>query len=181
MDTNTKNPLGRPSKYKDNYCTQAKKLCLLGATDKELADFFEVEESTINNWKIEHPEFLESIKKGKLIADAKVADSLYNRALGYKAPDVDIRVINDEIVQTPLIKHYPPDTTAAIFWLKNRHPEKWKGKPNIRVERLLDLEAEKIHLEIQSLKIDMSIDDEPELLEEYALTPDEAQPKKPVL
>ncbi|MGC6358379.1 helix-turn-helix domain-containing protein, partial [Pasteurella multocida] len=104
------------------------KLCLLGATDKDIANFFEVSESTLNNWKNEYPEFLESIKKGKMLADANVAERLYKRALGYEAPDVDIRVIENKIVETPLIKHYPPDPTSAIFWLKNRQPEKWRDK-----------------------------------------------------
>lgn len=119
---------GQPTKYKPEYVTQVEKLCLLGATDKDIADFFEVAESTINNWKIEYPEFLESIKRGKLLADANVANSLYKRALGYEAPDIDIRVIDNQIVETPLIKHYPPDPTSAIFWLKNRQPDKWRDK-----------------------------------------------------
>ncbi|HDR1425398.1 TPA: helix-turn-helix domain-containing protein, partial [Pasteurella multocida] len=97
-------------------------------TDKDIANFFEVSESTLNNWKNEYPEFLESIKKGKMLADANVAERLYKRALGYEAPDVDIRVIENKIVETPLIKHYPPDPTSAIFWLKNRQPEKWRDK-----------------------------------------------------
>ncbi|MDE4014421.1 hypothetical protein Q7499_00930 [Glaesserella parasuis] len=57
-----------------------------------------------------------------------VANSLYKRALGYEAPDIDIRVIENQIVETPLIKHYPPDPTSAIFWLKNRQPDKWRDK-----------------------------------------------------
>ncbi|HEH9820657.1 TPA: helix-turn-helix domain-containing protein, partial [Pasteurella multocida] len=113
---------------KSEYVAQVKKLCLLGATDKDIANFFEVSESTLNNWKNEYPEFLESIKKGKMLADANVAERLYKRALGYEAPDVDIRVIENKIVETPLIKHYPPDPTSAIFWLKNRQPEKWRDK-----------------------------------------------------
>ncbi|WHP44221.1 hypothetical protein [Pasteurella multocida] len=63
-----------------------------------------------------------------MLADANVAERLYKRALGYEAPDVDIRVIENKIVETPLIKHYPPDPTSAIFWLKNRQPEKWRDK-----------------------------------------------------
>lgn len=121
-------PGGRPSLYSPEYAEQAFKLCLLGATDKDLAGFFCVEESTINNWKVAHPEFLESIKGGKDEADAKVAHSLYNRALGYSHPDIDIRVANGEIVETPIIKHYPPDATSAIFWLKNRQRDKWRDK-----------------------------------------------------
>lgn len=121
--------MGRPSKYKKEFAEQAKKLCLLGATDAELADFFEVPESTLNNWKKAHPEFMESLKSGKRLADAQVAEKLFNRALGYSHPEDDIRALNGEIVITPTIKRYPPDTTAAIFWLKNRQPERWRDKP----------------------------------------------------
>lgn len=120
--------MARPTKYQDDYAEQARKLCLLGATDAELADFFEVEESTLNNWKHAHPEFMESIKKGKTQADADVADRLYQRAMGFEHPEVDIRVISGEIVKTPIRKVYAPDPTAAIFWLKNRQRAKWRDK-----------------------------------------------------
>lgn len=123
-----KRPVGRPSEYKPEYAEQARKLCLLGATDAEMADFFNVTETTINNWKNDFPEFFESIKKGKLLADANVADRLYQRAMGYEAPDVDIRVVDGQIIETPLTKYYPPDTPAAIFWLKNRQKAKWRDK-----------------------------------------------------
>tara|TARA_A100001391_G_C5071602_1_gene278378 strand:+ start:337 stop:771 length:435 start_codon:yes stop_codon:yes gene_type:complete len=121
-------PAGQPTKYKPEYVEQAFKLCLLGATDNDLAKFFDVDVSTINNWKSSHSEFFESIKSGKDEADANVAKSLYQRALGYSHPDLDLRVANGEIVETPIIKHYPPETTAAIFWLKNRQREKWRDK-----------------------------------------------------
>ncbi|MBT0318577.1 helix-turn-helix domain-containing protein [Morganella morganii] len=122
---------GKPSSYQPEYAEQARKLCLLGATDKELADFFNVSESTINKWKIDFVEFSESIKKGKDLADADVAERLFNRACGYVAPDVDIKVIDSKIVMTDFMKHYPPDTTAAIFWLKNRQKNKWRDKQEI--------------------------------------------------
>lgn len=125
------NNMARPTKYEEAYAEQARKLCLLGHTDAELAEFFEVSESTINNWKHEHPEFLESIKKGKAVADGDVVDRLYQRAMGYVAPDLDIRVIENNIVETPFLKHYPPDTTAAIFWLKNRQPKVWRDKQEV--------------------------------------------------
>lgn len=120
--------MGRPSKYKPEYADQARKLCLLGATDKELADFFEVAEDTINEWKRVHIEFSVSVKKGKDQADAEVADRLYQRALGFEHPEVDIRVVAGGIVQTPITKIYAPDPTAAIFWLKNRQKDKWRDK-----------------------------------------------------
>lgn len=120
---------GRPSKWKDEFVEQALKLARLGATDKEAADFFGVKISTITKWKLEKAEFSTALKEGKIFSDANVASSLYHRALGYSHEDVDIRVIDRKIVQTTIIKHYPPDTTAAIFWLKNRRPDKWRDKP----------------------------------------------------
>lgn len=120
--------LGRPTKYKEEYNEQAYKLCLLGHTDAELASFFEVDERTINNWKIDYPDFFQSIKKGKEIADGNVVQSLYHRAIGYQAPDIDIKMYEGQIIETPYTKHYPPDATSAIFWLKNRQPKKWRDK-----------------------------------------------------
>jgi hypothetical protein len=119
---------GRPTLYNPKMNKQAEKFCKLGATDKELADFFEIAESTLNLWKTEHPKFMESIKRGKEQADAEVAEKLFKRATGYSHPDVDIKVVNEEIVTTRLTKHYPPDTAAAIFWLKNRQKKKWRDK-----------------------------------------------------
>lgn len=119
---------GRPSKYKEEFVKQAAKLAALGATDLEMADFFGVSHQTLNAWKVAHPEFLESLKIGKEKADERVEHSLYCRAMGYSHEETDIRVVNNEIVMTPMIKHYPPDTTAMIFWLKNRKPAEWRDK-----------------------------------------------------
>lgn len=135
---------GRPTEYKSEYCVQVEKLCKLGATDKEIADFFEVDESTINRWKLEYSEFCESIKKGKTLADANVADRLYQRAMGYTHDAVKIFPSGGETedkegnkVKGPLIvpyqEHYPPDTVAAIFWLKNRQKDKWRDKQEVDV------------------------------------------------
>lgn len=120
--------MSRPTKYKPEFAGQAAKLCALGATDAQLADFFEVAVSTINLWKVQHPAFSESIKVPKAEADDRVEQSLYRRALGYEHDEVDIRVVSGELVTTPIRKHYPPDTTAGIFWLKNRRPAEWREK-----------------------------------------------------
>jgi hypothetical protein len=121
-------PQGRPSKYKEEHDEQAFKLSLLGATDEQLADFFNVAVSTVNLWKENHPSFSESIKRGKQVADAEVANSLYRRALGYSHPEDKIfnNAGEEMVVQTT--KHYPPDTTAAIFWLKNRQKAQWRDR-----------------------------------------------------
>lgn len=103
-------------------------MCLLGATDQDIADFFSVSEATINTWKKKHPEFLESIKRGKTLADAQVADRLFKRATGYVHDDVHISNYQGDITITKIEKHYAPDTTAAIFWLKNRQRDKWRDR-----------------------------------------------------
>lgn len=119
---------GRPTKYKPEFAAQAAKLCELGATDAQLADFFEVSVSTVNLWKVTHKEFSESIKVPKATADERIEQSLYRRAMGYEHDEVDIRVIDHALVQTPIRKYYPPDSTALIFWLKNRKPTEWRDK-----------------------------------------------------
>lgn len=119
---------GRPTLYKPEYAEQVRKYCLLGATDKELAEFFDVHLDTIFEWVSVYPEFSESRKKGKEQADANVADRLYQRAMGYEHDEVDIKVVAGDIVKTPIRKIYAPDPTAAIFWLKNRQSAKWRDK-----------------------------------------------------
>lgn len=121
----------RKTAYKPEYDEQAEKLCKLGATDKDLADFFEVTEQTINNWKNDFPSFFESIKKGKLLADANVAERLYQRAMGFEHDSEEIKVVDGDIERVPVRKIYPPDATAAIFWLKNRRPKDWRDKQEI--------------------------------------------------
>jgi len=124
---------GRPTKYKDEYVDLAYKYCLLSATDNDLAKFFEVDVATVNKWKIDHPEFYDSIKRGKEIADAQVASRLYKRAIGYERKEDKIFQFKGEPVVVPTEVHYQPDTTAAIFWLKNRQPSKWRDTQNIEL------------------------------------------------
>ncbi len=122
---------GRPTKYRAEFAQEAYKLCLLGLTDAELAEYFGATEQTVNNWKLNHPEFFESLKRGKENADSEIAQKLYHRAKGYEHPEEQIFQYQGEPVIVPTIKRYPPDTTAAIFWLKNRQPQKWRDKQEL--------------------------------------------------
>ena len=119
---------GRPTKYKEEYAEQAKKLCDLGATDKHLCDFFGIAMSTLSKWKLEHPEFSASIRLGKEIPDQNVKRSLYNRAMGYTCLESKLNVVNGEIIETVVEKHYPPDPTCIQFFLKNRMPDEFRDR-----------------------------------------------------
>ena len=105
--------LGRPSGYKPEYAQVASELCENGATMEELAFHFDVCIKTIYNWKNNHQAFLHAINVNKKVADDEVVRSLYQKAVGYTKAD-GTRV--------------PGDTTAQIFWLKNRRPEDWRDK-----------------------------------------------------
>jgi hypothetical protein len=116
---------GRPSGFTAAHCEQAFRLALLGATDEEMADFWGITTQTLNVWKKSAPGFLAALMRGKLDADANVANKLYQRAIGYSHKAV--KIFNDQ--GTPLIvpytEHYPPDTNAATTWLALRQRGRW--------------------------------------------------------
>jgi hypothetical protein len=119
---------GRPTKYQAAYAKQVHKLCLLGATDVEIARFFEVSETTINTWKQKHPPFARALRTGKTMADAEVASRLYERAVGYSHPEEKIMQHEGKVIRARTTKHYPPETQAGSLWLRNRQPDKWRDK-----------------------------------------------------
>jgi len=126
----SKNPKGRPTKYKAAYAAQARKLALLGMTDRGMANFFEISESTLNLWKKEHSDFSESIRAGKVEADARVAAALFHSALGGST----VTEVKEEVdaegnsVTRKTVRELPPNVTAQQFWLKNRQPQSWRDK-----------------------------------------------------
>ncbi len=128
---------GRPTLYREEYAEQAYKLCLLlGATDADLAAFFDVTEATVNNWKDQYPEFFESVKRGKAPADMHIAQKLFHRAEGAEWEEEQAIKVktgpHTETVEVVTVKRAaPPDTTAMIFWLKNRQSKKWRDKIDI--------------------------------------------------
>jgi hypothetical protein len=102
--------VGRPSPYDPEIHPElARKLCLLGTTNQQLADILDVGISTIDLWIRTHAEFSCALKKGRALADIEVAATLYQRALA-------------------------GDVTACIFWLKNRKADRWREKHEYVVE-----------------------------------------------
>lgn len=121
---------GRPTKYDPLYAERVYKLCLLGATEKQIADILGCSVRVIADWKQAHPDFLQAIARGRLEADAEIAHSLYHRALGYSHPAKKILQYEGVPVIVDYIEHYPPDTNAASLWLRNRQPTLWRDKPS---------------------------------------------------
>jgi len=129
---------GRPSAFKREWTPIAELLGELGATDEQIGKCFGVGASAIKMWRLRNPVFCAAVKRGKEVADNAVVQSLFHRALGYSHADIDIRSVAvgggvSRIVKTPVTKHYPPDPTSCIFWLKNRVPAQWRE----RLEQIL--------------------------------------------
>jgi transcriptional regulator with XRE-family HTH domain len=120
--------------------------CRDGLTEEQIAKNLGISVQTLNVYKKDHPEFLESLKRGKEVADIEVENALYKRAIGYKYDEVtkervvakdkygepvkdDNGAVITELKITKVVtKEVQPDTTAQIFWLKNRKPTEWRDK-----------------------------------------------------
>jgi hypothetical protein len=120
---------GRPTLYDpEKHPRLVRNLALVGFSENLIANSLGISGGTFNNWKNEHEEILNALREGREEADGAVAASLFQRALGYSHPDVDIKMYKGDIIETPIIKHYPPDTQAAIKWLENRQHAKWRQR-----------------------------------------------------
>jgi hypothetical protein len=118
---------------------------LLGATNEDLADLFEVSLATVGNWLRRYPAFKKAVQGGRDVADAEVAHSLHRQTLGFTHPDVKILVIEGEAQKIPYDRYFPPDRQAAIHWLRNRRRKQWREviehEHTISDEKLRELEA----------------------------------------
>ena len=113
-----------------------------GLFDKDIAKKMNVSEATLNNYKKKYPEFKQALRKGKEIVDIEVENALFKKALGYNVPvqkafklkDIVYGENGKKISETERIEyaeeeiHVPADTTAQIFWLKNRKKAQWRDK-----------------------------------------------------
>jgi transcriptional regulator with XRE-family HTH domain len=122
---------------------------MLGATNEELGAILGVSRATIHNWMEEFPDFRKAIEEGKVAADARVAEKLYQRAIGYERPATRFFANPDgPPTQVDYTYHHAPDTSAAIFWLRNRRREDWREQVEHRHstshELLVVLEAARL-------------------------------------
>lgn len=121
---------GRPTLYHPDFAETAHNYCLLGATNADLAAFFDVAARTIDNWIATHDDFGAAVRRGRAAADARVARCLYDKAVGYDRT-VSRTVLHQGREHTlSQVVHVAPDTRACIFWLRNRQPAAWNGPPS---------------------------------------------------
>ena len=132
-----------------------------GLTDEQIAQKMGISRSTLADWKNRFPDISDTLKKSKEVADAKVEDSLYRRAVGYRYDEVTYERVKNartgefEKVETKRVsKEAIPDVGAQIFWLKNRRPDKWKD----RIDASVSMEEQKpdmlsdVRAEMEKLK-----------------------------
>lgn len=109
-----------------------------GLTDVQIANNMGIAESTLYEYKKKYPEFAKALKKGKEVVDREVENALLKRALGYEYEEIKKEnVKNPETGKSELVvtevktKRVNPDTTAQIFWLKNRKPKEWRDTQQV--------------------------------------------------
>ncbi|WP_296334148.1 helix-turn-helix domain-containing protein [Veillonella sp. LMAG:2] len=104
-----------------------------GFTDEQIATKIGISKQTFYDWKKKYPDFSDSLKKGKEIVDIQVENALLKRALGYEYVEYSEECSEDGIKKKKIVKHVMPDTTAQIFWLKNRRPDLWRDKRDLEM------------------------------------------------
>lgn len=159
--------VGRPTDFRPEFLIPAQKLSKLGATDMEIADFFGVDVRTIYRWKATNKKFCQSLKAGKKEADDRVERSLFQRAVGFEHDSVKIFLPKDatEPVYAPYREYIPPDTTAGIFWLKNRREKEWRDRIQQEISGEMTLKAVLVPVLSTERKPDPLPAFEPKLLE----------------
>src|SRR5215470_2257537 len=111
-----------PLRFTPTHTDLARKFCMLGATDDDLAHLLEIPRETLDAWLADVPEFAAAVRAGRDVADATVADRLYARAIGYSHEATKVFNNRGEIIRETYVEHYPPDVPACIFWLRQRRP-----------------------------------------------------------
>lgn len=152
--------MGKHIKITQEIIDNARKLAHYGMTVDQIAEFFGVCEKTFYNWMNKNPDLLAAVNEGRDVADARVERSLFERATGYSHPEEKIFNNNGKEMRVKTTKHYPPDTTAAIFWLKNRKPKQWRDKSKVDLSSSDGTMSPNGLTEAQRADIDKVLDDE---------------------
>lgn len=141
---------GRPSGFNASLKSRIVELVEQGKTLDQVGEIIGVSRQTIHNWCGQHKDLLYAVREARQVADELVEASLFSRAVGYSHPEQKVFCDKGEIITHDMIKHHPPDTQAAVFWLRNRQPERWKEKSegdvtvnnHLHVDKLTDEQLE---------------------------------------
>lgn len=141
-----------------------------GLTDEQIANNIGIRRETLYDWKKKYPNISNSLKRGKEVVDIEIENAMVKRALGYEYEETKTYISESDgkkikrVEKT--IKQVAPDTTAQIFWLKNRKPDTWRDKQNIEHSGQIESKAseltdEELAEEIKKLekKLGLDVDD----------------------
>lgn len=146
--------MGRRTKFSNEKLEEAKKLAKEGYTDEDIAFKLNIGIRTLYDWKKKYPQFMQALKENKDYFDDKVEQALLKRALGYEYEETEIIASKDgknsKVKKTK--KVIPPDTTAIIFWLKNRQPGKWRNRIELQHGGQIKTETNMQELSIEELR-----------------------------
>lgn len=106
-----------------------------GLTDEQIAKNIGISRSTLNEWKKKYSDISDTLKRGKEVIDRQVENSLLKRALGYEYEEVSEKFEYGVLTERKVTKkQVVPDTTAQIFWLKNRKPSVWRDRAQVDID-----------------------------------------------
>ena len=131
-----------------------------GLIDEQIAANIGITTTTLYDWKKKYADFSDALKKGKETSDYEVENALFKSATGYEYEErKEVQEVVDGVMRKKVEitrKQVAPNATSAIFWLKNRKPDKWRNKQEIEISKLRaetkKLEAETARIESQSDK-----------------------------
>lgn len=132
-----------------------------GLTDEQIAENIGINVCTLYDWKNKYPNIADALKDGKDVADRQVENALFKSALGYTFDEVTKELKDDELVVTKVVhKEVQPNTTAQIFWLKNRKRAEWRDRVEnaitgadggaVKVETLTESDVDKRIKDLES-------------------------------
>jgi hypothetical protein len=132
-------PGGRPTFYKPENADIARLACMLGATNDDLAERFEVSPRTVDNWIATIPEFGDAVRQGRQVADESVVSALFARATGMERKVTKAFCHKGQPITVSYTVALPPDVRACMFWLRNRRPQQWReNRPPEDARAVLD-------------------------------------------
>lgn len=125
--------------------------------DRQIAEFLNIDLSTLSKWKHDFPSFSESLNSAKRIIDLRIESALFKRAEGYIGKEVKAFCHEGCIVTKTIEKEFPPDPTSMIFWLKNRQRKEWRDRHDteVTVKDADKMALPELLAEIEKLKKDL--------------------------